>query len=128
VCSRRSAATARLPSSATATKYRRQAVADFDPLGQKLQEDSDPKRQKPTLSKIDGMQFVDVARIERLENRDETIGGNIIPDYEGGQPNQADIVESKRPQRIAIANLDVSVGLYRSLHALLAGQLFTARA
>jgi hypothetical protein len=48
------------------------------------------------------MQLVDVAWIECLENRDETIGGNIILDHEGGQPNQADIVDGKRPQRIAI--------------------------
>jgi len=28
------------------------------------------------------MQFVDVARVELLENRDKPIGGDIIPDYE----------------------------------------------
>jgi hypothetical protein len=64
------------------------------------------ERQEPTLPRIDSMQFVDVARIERLENRDKPIGGNIILDHERGQPNQADIVEGKRPQRIAIAGLD----------------------
>jgi hypothetical protein len=39
------------------------------------------------------MQLVDVARIERLEHRDEMIGGNIILDYERGQPNQTNVVE-----------------------------------
>ena len=81
----------------------RPVVADFDPLGQKLQEDTDTERQEPTLPKIDSMQFVDVARIERLENRDKPIGGNIVLDQDRGQPNQADIVEGKRPQHIAIA-------------------------
>jgi hypothetical protein len=52
------------------------------------------------------MQFAHVVRIERLENRDEPIGGNIILDQERGQPNEADIVEGKRPQRIAIAGLE----------------------
>src|SRR5579859_1324058 len=66
------------------------------------------------------MQFVDVARIERLQNRDETMGGNIILDDERGQPNQAAIVESERPQRIAVADLDVAGGRYRSHHAGLA--------
>lgn len=94
-------------------------VGEFDAIGKKVEEDTDPKRQEPTLPKIDSMQFVDVARIERLEDRDETIGGNIIPDYERGQPNEADIVEGERPQRIAIAGLDISRGRYRSLHALL---------
>ena len=42
----------------------RLSLADFDPLGQKLQEDADPERHEPTLPKIDSMQFVDVARIE----------------------------------------------------------------
>jgi hypothetical protein len=60
----------------------RPVVADFDPLRQKLQEHTDPKLQEPTLPNIDSMQFVDVAEIERLEDRDETIGGNIILDYE----------------------------------------------
>lgn len=42
----------------------RPSLADFDVLGQKLQEDADPDRQEPTLPKIDGMQFVDVAGVE----------------------------------------------------------------
>ena len=55
-------------------------IADLDPLGQKLEEDTDSERQEPTLPKIDRMQFVEVTRIERLENRDKPIGGNIILD------------------------------------------------
>jgi hypothetical protein len=94
-------------------------VGEFDAIGKKVEEDTDPQGQEPTLPKIDSMQFVDVARIERLEDRDETIGGNIILDYERGQPNEADIIEGQRPQRIAIAGLDISGGRYRSLHALL---------
>jgi hypothetical protein len=44
----------------------RPVVGEFDPLGKKVEEDTDPKRQEPTLPKIDSVQFVDVARIERL--------------------------------------------------------------
>ena len=60
----------------------RPGVTDFDPLGQKLQEDADPDRQEPTLPKIDGMQFVEVAGVEFLENRDKPIGGDIVLDDE----------------------------------------------
>jgi hypothetical protein len=77
----------------------RPSLADFDVLRQKLQEDADPDRQKPALPKIDSMQFVDVARVELLENRDKPIGGDVIPDYERGQPNKSDTADGKRPQR-----------------------------
>jgi hypothetical protein len=60
----------------------RPVVADFNPLGQKLEEDTDPNRQEPTLPKIDGMQFVDVAGVEFLENGDKPIGGDIVLDDE----------------------------------------------
>ncbi|SEE30509.1 Predicted arabinose efflux permease, MFS family [Bradyrhizobium erythrophlei] len=100
-------------------------VGEFDAIGKKVEEDTDPQRQEPNLPKIDSMQFVDVARIERLEDRDETIGGNIILDYERGQPNEADIIEGERPQRIAIAGLDISGWRDRSLHASL-GQKATS--
>src|ERR1700733_11822310 len=92
-------------------------VVDFDLLGQKLQEDTDSVRQESTLSKIDGMQFIDVAWIERLKNRDKPLGGDIILDHERGQPNQADIVDGKHPQRIAIAGLDVPGRRQRGLDA-----------
>ena len=74
----------------------RPSLADFDVLRQKLQEDADPDRQKPALTKIDSMQFVDVARVELFENRDKPIGGDIIPDYERGQPNKSDTADGKR--------------------------------
>src|ERR1700722_14484854 len=95
----------------------RPSLADFDVLGQKRQEDADPDRQEPTLPKIDSMQFVDVARVELLKNRDKPIGGDIIPDYERGRSNQSDTLDGKRPQRVAIADLDIAGGRYRSLHA-----------
>src|SRR5258707_8615713 len=93
-------------------------LADFDLLGQKLQEDADPDRQEPTLPKIDSMQFVDVARVEPLKNGDKPIGGDIIPDYERSQSNKSDTADGKRPQRVAIAYLNIARGRYRSLHAL----------
>ena len=95
----------------------RPSLADFDVLGQKLQEDADPDRQEPTLPKIDSMQFVDVARVEFLKNRDKPIGDDIIPDYERGQPNKPDTADGKRPQRVAIADLNIARVRYRSLHA-----------
>jgi hypothetical protein len=60
------------------------AVADFNPCGQKLQEDADPDRQEPTLPKIDSMQFVDIAGIELLKNRHKSICGDILSDDERG--------------------------------------------
>ena len=36
------------------------------------------------------MEFVDVAWIERFEDRDKPISGDIFPDNEGSQSNQAD--------------------------------------
>jgi cyclohexanone monooxygenase len=90
----------------------RPSLADFDLLGQKLQEDADPDRQEPTLPKIDSMQFVDVARVELLKNRDKPIGGDIIPDYERGQSNKSDTADGKRPQRVAIADLNIARGRY----------------
>ena len=47
----------------------RPSLADFDLLGQKLQEDADPDWQESTLPKIDSVQFVDVARVELLKAR-----------------------------------------------------------
>jgi len=85
-------------------------LADFDPLGQKLQEDADPDRQDPTLPKIDSMQFVDIAGIELFENGDKAICGDIVPDNERGQSNQADAADGKRPKRVAVADLDVAGG------------------
>src|SRR3984957_19987770 len=95
----------------------RPSLADFDVLGQKLQEDADPDRQEPTLPKIDSMQFVDVARVELLKNRDKPIGGDIIPDYERGQSNKPDTADGKRPQGVTIADLNIARWRYRSLHA-----------
>src|SRR6476620_5415418 len=62
------------------------------------------------------MQFVDVARVELLKNRDKPIGGDIIPDYERGQSNKSDTADGKRPQRVAIADLNIARRRYRSLH------------
>src|SRR5271167_832062 len=73
----------------------RLGATDFDPFGQKLQEDTDPDRQEPTLPKIDRMQLVDVARVEFLENGDKAIGGDIVLDDERGQSNQADTIDGK---------------------------------
>jgi hypothetical protein len=78
----------------------RPSLADFDLLGQKLQEDADPDWQEPTLPKIDSMQFVDVARVELLKNTDKPIGGDIIPDYERGQSNKSDTHEYRDLLRI----------------------------
>ncbi|WP_143046688.1 hypothetical protein [Bradyrhizobium erythrophlei] len=63
------------------------------------------------------MQLVDVARVELLKNRDKPIGGDIIPDYERGQSNRSDTLDGERPQRVAIANLDITGGRHRSLRA-----------
>src|ERR1700730_17423631 len=46
----------------------RPGVTDFDPLGQKLQEDADADRQGPTLPKIDGIMIVCVYGVEFLED------------------------------------------------------------
>ena len=70
------------------------------------------------MPKVDSVQFVDVARVEFLKNRDKSIGGDIIPDYERGQSNKSDPVDSKRPQRFAIADLNIARGRYRSLQAI----------
>jgi hypothetical protein len=61
----------------------RPVVGEFDPLGQKVEEDADPDRQEPTLPKRDSMQFVDVAGVEFLENRDKPIGGDIVLERRG---------------------------------------------
>jgi hypothetical protein len=50
------------------------------------------------------MQFVHVARIGRLENGGQADWRQY--DQERVQPNEPDIVEGKRPQRIAIAGLE----------------------
>jgi hypothetical protein len=95
----------------------RPSLADFDLLGQKLQEDANPDRQEPTLSKVDCMQFVNVARVELLKNRDKPIGGDIVPDYERGQSNKSDTADGKRPQGVAIADLDIAGGRYPHKYA-----------
>src|SRR5258708_33113105 len=63
------------------------------------------------------MQFVGGARVGLLKNRDKPIGGDVIPDYERGQSNKSDTAGGKRPQRVAIADLNIARGRYRSLHA-----------
>jgi hypothetical protein len=95
----------------------RPSLANFDVLGQKLQEDADPDRQEATLPKIDSMQFVDVAGVELFKYGKKPIGGDVIPDYERGQSNKSDTANGKRPQRVAIADLSIPRGRYRSLHA-----------
>ena len=60
----------------------RPSFADFDLLGQKLQEDANPHRQESALPKIDSMEFVDVAGVEILKNGNKPIFGDIVPDYD----------------------------------------------
>src|SRR5258708_31424217 len=71
----------------------------------------------PYTTLFRSVQFVDVAGIELLKNRDKPIGGDIISDYERGQSNKSDTADGKRPQRVAIADLNIPRGRYRSLHA-----------
>src|SRR5258708_33802346 len=71
----------------------------------------------PYTTLFRSVQFVDVARVELLKNRDKPIGGDIIPDYERGQSNKSDTADGKRPQRVAIADLNIARRRYRSLHA-----------
>jgi hypothetical protein len=95
----------------------RPSFADFDLLGQKPQEDANPDRQEPTLPKIDSVEFVDVAGVELLKNRDKPICDNIVTNYKKGQSNKSDTAHGKRPQRIAIAHLNIAGGRYCSQHA-----------
>jgi hypothetical protein len=54
-----------------------------------------------------------------MRHRDKPIGGDVILDCERSQSNKSDTLDGKRPQRVAIADLNIARGRYRSLHAFI---------
>jgi hypothetical protein len=67
-------------------------VTDLDPFRREREEDADPKRQEAALAEVNGMEFLEVARVEFLQNRDKPMFGDIVPDHERDQGNILEIV------------------------------------